>query len=131
MEPEPRLHLTTGGPVDDPVLPEDWQPSDDAMLALSIALDIDVNAATVQFLDRYRGRRLSEATPEGAPRTSWLGLWCIALVLEDGRRQEVFRRQLRATREQIEAAREIGEQLASVPAPAPAGGLRLVPRAEH
>ncbi|MGV9746379.1 hypothetical protein ACWDTG_15870 [Rhodococcus zopfii] len=129
METEPRLHLTASGPVDDPVLPDDWQPSDDAMLALSIALDIDVNAATVQFLDRYRGRRLSEATPAGAPRTSWLGLWCIALVLEDGRRQEVFRRQLRATKEQIDAAREIGEQLAS--SPAQTGALWLVPRRDR
>lgn len=129
METEPRLRLTVSDPVDDPVLPDDWQPSDDAMLALSIALDIDVNAATVQFLDRHRGRRLSEATPAGAPRTSWLGLWCIALVLEDGRRQEVFRRQLRATQDQIDAAREIGEQLASTPVPA--GALRLVPRVDR
>ncbi|NGP09461.1 hypothetical protein G6038_29150 [Rhodococcus sp. 14C212] len=113
MDIPPRL--TVAEPVAlavvDTVLPDDWQPSEDALLALSIALDLDVNAATVQFVERHRGKRLSEATPTGAPLTSWLHLWCVALVLEDGRRQVQFRKQLRATRVQIEAAREIGGQL--------------------
>ncbi|MBC2590399.1 hypothetical protein [Rhodococcus aetherivorans] len=113
MDTPPRL--TVAHPdalaVADTVLPDDWQPSEDALLTLSIALDLDVNAATVQFVDRYRGKRLSEATPATAPLTSWLHLWCVALVLEDGRRQVRFHQQLRATRAQIEAAHEIGRQI--------------------
>ncbi|ETT27676.1 hypothetical protein RAJCM14343_1760 [Rhodococcus aetherivorans] len=110
MDTPPRLTVARPDAlaVADTVLPDGWQPSEDALLALSIALDLDVNAATVQFVDRYRGKRLSEATPATAPLTSWLHLWCVALVLEDGRRQVRFRRQLRATRAQIEAAHEIG-----------------------
>lgn len=125
MDTPPRLTITeleglAGAEV---VLPDDWQPSEDALLALSVALDLDVNAATVQFVDRYRGKRLSEATPAGVPSTSWLHLWCVALVLEDGRRQVRFRQQLRATQAQLDAARRIGAQLDPQ---RPRGGLQLV-----